>query len=77
MVPFNFGEYGGFSGPAAFPNEFHPQLPIGHEQTAALHANGGLGAESGVTNVVTNGTGSSTVVSTGPGGLSAYATVGE
>jgi hypothetical protein len=73
MVPFNFGDYGGFSGPAAFPSEFHPQLPLGHEQTAALHANGALGAESAAVSSVSNATGAS---ASSPG-LSAFATVGE
>ncbi|KAL7019380.1 hypothetical protein ACKWTF_011100 [Chironomus riparius] len=76
MVPFNFGDYGAFQGAAGFPGDYHQQLPIGPEHTAALHANGGLGAESGVSNIVSNGTGSSTIVSSAPG-LSAYSTVGE
>jgi len=76
MVPFNFGDYGGFGGAAGFPSEYHQQLPIGPEHTAALHSNGAFGAESGVSNIVTNGTGSQTVVSSAPG-LSSYATVGE
>ncbi|KAG5671903.1 hypothetical protein PVAND_002072 [Polypedilum vanderplanki] len=70
MVPLNFG-YDGFSGPAAFPSDFHPSLPIGHEQTAALHANGALGAESSPQNVVSNATGASVSAP----GLSAFATV--
>lgn len=72
MVPFNFGDYGAsFGGPSGFPSEFHPNLPIGHEQTAALHANGALGAESAAVNNIANATGASVSAP----GLSAYATV--
>lgn len=72
MVPYNF-DLGGYSGPSGFPGDFHPSLPIGHEQTAALHQNGALGAETN--NVVTNITGAPAVANTA--GLSAYATVGN
>lgn len=74
MVPFNFGGYdAGFSAPGFGP-DFHQSLPIGHEQTAALHANGGFGAESAaINNVVSNATGASVSAP----GLSAYATVGK
>lgn len=74
MVPFNFGGFdAGFGNPAFAGSDFHQSLPIGHEQTAALHA----GAETAVNNVVSNATGgASTSVVSAPG-LSAYATVGE
>lgn len=72
MVPFNFGGFDGFSGPSFAGSEFHQSLPIGHEQTAALHA----GAETAVNNVVSNATGGASSVLSAPG-LSAYATVGE
>lgn len=72
MIPFNFGGFDGFSGPGFAGNDFHSSLPIGHEQTAALHAV----AETAVNNVVSNSTGASTTVVSAPG-LSAYATVGE
>lgn len=70
MVPYNF-DMTAFGGGSGFGNEFHPSLPIGHEQTAALHANGALGVETN--NVVTNITGASAASP----GLSAYATVGK
>lgn len=72
MVPYNF-DLSGFSGPSGFPNDFHPSLPIGHEQTAALHSNGALGAETNT--VISNVTGSPSMANTP--GLSAYATVGK
>lgn len=72
MVPYNF-DLSGFSAPGGFPNEFHPSLPLGHEQTAALHQNGALGAETN--NVITNITGNAPMAQTP--GLSAYSTVGK
>lgn len=73
MVPYNF-DISGFSAPAGFGGEFHPSLPIGHEHTAALHANGALGAETNT--VISNVTGGAAAISNSPG-LSAYATVGK
>lgn len=72
MVPYNF-DLSGFSSPSGFPGDFHPALPLGHEQTAALHQNGGLGAETN--NVITNITGNPSMAQTP--GLSAYSTVGK
>lgn len=72
MVPYNF-DLSGFGGPSGFPGDFHPSLPL-NEHTAALHANGALGAETN--NVVTNITGGAASVANTPG-LSAYATVGK
>lgn len=69
-MPYNF-DLSGFGGPSGYPSEFHPSLPLGHEQTAALHQNGALGAE---TNIITNVTGAPSIANSP--GLSAYATVG-
>lgn len=71
MMPYNF-DMSGFGAPSGYPNDFHPSLPIGHEQTAALHQNGAFGAES---NIVSNVTGAPSIANTS--GLSAYATVGK
>lgn len=70
MMPYNF-DMSGFGGASPFPEQFHPSLPIGHEQTAALHQTGALGAE---TNSVTNVTGAPSAANSG---LSSYATVGK
>lgn len=74
MVPYNF-DLTGFSGPGGYPGDFHPSLPL-NEHTAALHANGALGAES-TNNVVTNITGGASASVASTPGLSAYATVGK
>lgn len=72
MVPYNF-DLSGYNGPSGFPGDFHQSLPLGLEQTAALHQNGALGAETN--NVVTNITGAPSAGNSP--GLSAYATVGN
>lgn len=73
MMPYNF-DISGFSAPGGYPGgELHPGLPFGHEQTAALHQHGALGAETNT--VVSNVTGAPAVAHTP--GLSAYATVGK
>lgn len=72
MVPYNF-DLSGYGGASGFGGDFHPSLPLGHEQTAALHQTGSLGAETN--NVITNITGAPAMANTA--GLSAYASVGK